>query len=164
PVLVGTHDVAASEHFAGLLAARGLEPQVLNARNDSVEAQVVAQAGRRRALTVSTQMAGRGTDILLGGTPANQSAHADVAGLGGLLVIIVGRFYSPRLDAQLRGRAGRQGDPGASIIYSSMEDPAANGQEAHGLELTESVARDVDDAGLVTKAGMSALLDRAQRL
>ncbi len=164
PVLVGTHDVAASERFAGLLAARGLEPQVLNARNDSVEAQVVAQAGRRRALTVSTQMAGRGTDILLGGTPANPSAHADVAGLGGLLVIIVGRFYSPRLDAQLRGRAGRQGDPGASIIYSSMEDPAANGQEAHGLELTESVARDVDDAGLVTRAGLSALLDRAQRL
>ncbi len=164
PVLLGTHDVAMSERFAELLAARGLAPQILNARNDSVEAQVVAQAGRRGALTVSTQMAGRGTDILLGGTPANPSAHAEVAGLGGLLVIIVGRFYSPRLDAQLRGRAGRQGDPGASIIYSSMADPAENGQEAHGLELIESVSRDVDDAGLVTKAGMSALLDRAQRL
>ncbi|MDO5753299.1 MAG: accessory Sec system translocase SecA2 [Arthrobacter sp.] len=164
PVLIGTHDVAASDRFAALLAARGIESQVLNARNDSLEAEVIAQAGRRAAVTVSTQMAGRGTDILLGGTGATQAGHGAVAALGGLLVIVVGRFYSPRLDAQLRGRAGRQGDPGASVIFSSMEDPAANGQEAHGLELTESVARDIDDAGRVTRADVSKLLDRAQRL
>lgn len=164
PVLIGTHDVAASERFTALLADAGIDCQVLNARNDSVEADIIAQAGRRGAVTVSTQMAGRGTDILLGGSPANAEAHGDVAALGGLLVIIVGRYYSPRLDAQLRGRAGRQGDPGASIIYSSMEDPAANGQEAHGLELSDSVDQDTDDAGLVTRAGVSRLLDRAQRL
>lgn len=164
PVLIGTHDVAASERFAQLLAGAGIETQVLNARNDTAEAHVIAQAGRRGTVTVSTQMAGRGTDILLGGTPANTSRHGDVAALGGLLVIIVGRFYSPRLDAQLRGRTGRQGDPGASIIYSSMEDPAANGQESHGLELVESVAQETDDAGLVTRADVSRLLDRAQRL
>lgn len=164
PVLIGTHDVAASERFAQLLAGAGIETQVLNARNDTAEAHVIAQAGRRGTVTVSTQMAGRGTDILLGGTPANPSAHSDVAALGGLLVVIVGRFHSPRLDAQLRGRAGRQGDPGASIIYSSMEDPAANGQESHGLELVESVAQETDDAGLVTRADVSRLLDRAQRL
>lgn len=164
PVLIGTHDVAASERFAALLADAGIDCQVLNARNDSVEADIIAQAGRRGAVTVSTQMAGRGTDILLGGSPANAEAHGDVAALGGLLVIIVGRYYSPRLDAQLRGRAGRQGDPGASIIYSSMEDPAANGQETHGLELSGSVDQDTDDAGLVTRSGVSRLLDRAQRL
>lgn len=164
PVLLGTHDVATSERFAQLLTAAGIDPQVLNARNDSLEAQIIAQAGRRGSITVSTQMAGRGTDILLGGTPVDPAAHADVAALGGLLVIIVGRFYSPRLDAQLRGRAGRQGDPGASLIFSSMEDPAANGQEAHGLELTDSVAQEADDAGLVTRAGVSSLLDKAQRL
>ena len=164
PVLIGTHDVAASERFAALLAAKGIECQVLNARNNSLEAEIIAQAGRRAAVTVSTQMAGRGTDILLGGTGASLAGHGAVAALGGLLVIIVGRFYSPRLDAQLRGRAGRQGDPGASVIFSSMGDPAANGQEAHGLELTDSVARDIDDAGRVTRADVSKLLDRAQRL
>lgn len=164
PVLLGTHDVATSERFARLLEVAGIDAQVLNARNDSLEAEVIAQAGRRGSVTVSTQMAGRGTDILLGGTPADPTAHAEVAALGGLLVIIVGRFYSPRLDAQLRGRAGRQGDPGASIILSSMEDPAFNGQEAHGLELTDSVAHEADDAGLVTRAGVSALLNKAQRL
>ncbi|WP_269938373.1 accessory Sec system translocase SecA2 [Arthrobacter sp. HY1533] len=164
PVLIGTHDVAASERFAQLLSGAGIETQVLNARNDTAEAHVIAQAGRRGTVTVSTQMAGRGTDILLGGTSVDPSAHGDVAELGGLLVIIVGRFHSPRLDAQLRGRAGRQGDPGASIIYSSMEDPAANGQESHGLELIDSVAQDMDDAGLVTRADVARLLDRAQRL
>ncbi|MHA7175223.1 accessory Sec system translocase SecA2 [Arthrobacter sp. Sr24] len=164
PVLLGTHDVATSERFAQLLAVAGIDAQVLNARNDSLEAQVIAQAGRRGSVTVSTQMAGRGTDILLGGTPMDPAAHAEVAASGGLLVIVVGRFYSPRLDAQLRGRAGRQGDPGASIIFSSMEDPASNGQEAYGLELTDAVTQEADDAGLVTRAGVSALLDKAQRL
>ncbi|MFQ4148358.1 accessory Sec system translocase SecA2 [Arthrobacter sp. LAPM80] len=169
PVLIGTHDVATSERFAELLAENGIECQVLNARNDSLEAQIIAEAGHKGNVTVSTQMAGRGTDILLGGTSgegsrASLGAHSEVAGLGGLLVIIVGRFYSPRLDAQLRGRAGRQGDPGASVIFSSMEDPAANGQESHGLELRDSVAQETDDAGRVTRADVSRLLDRAQRL
>lgn len=164
PILIGTHDVATSERFAADLAARGIDAQVLNARNDSLEARIIAQAGRKAMVTVSTQMAGRGTDIVLGGTAATAADHGDVVALGGLLVIIVGRFYSPRLDAQLRGRAGRQGDPGASVIFSSMEDPAASGQEAHGLELSDSVAQEADDAGLVTRAGVSKLLDRAQRL
>ena len=164
PVLLGTHDVAASERLAAALAARNVECQVLNARNDELEAGIIAQAGRKGAVTVSTQMAGRGTDILLGGRDASAAAHGDVAAMGGLLVVIAGRFYSPRLDAQLRGRAGRQGDPGASIIYSSIEDPAANGNEVHGLELSSSLTGDADDAGLVTREGVSRLLDRTQRL
>ncbi|MFC8302912.1 accessory Sec system translocase SecA2 [Specibacter sp. NPDC057265] len=167
PVLLGTQSVAASERLARLLQERNVDCQVLNARNDGAEAKVIAGAGRRGAVTVSTQMAGRGTDIKLGGAEelagtAAADAHAEVAALGGLLIIIVGRFHSPRLDAQLRGRAGRQGDPGASIIYSSMEDPAANGQAGLGVELSAAV--DTDDAGLVTAPGVSGLLDRAQRL
>ncbi|MHA7305942.1 accessory Sec system translocase SecA2 [Arthrobacter sp. TMN-49] len=164
PVLIGTHDVATSERFAADLAARGVDVQVLNARNDGLEAAIIAQAGRKSMVTVSTQMAGRGTDIVLGGTAASDDERREVAALGGLLVIIVGRFYSPRLDAQLRGRAGRQGDPGASVIVSSIEDPAANGQEAHGLELSDAVAQEADDAGLVSREGVSKLLDKAQRL
>jgi preprotein translocase subunit SecA len=164
PVLIGTHDVATSEHFAALLAQKQVAAQVLNARNDDVEADIIAQAGRKNAVTVSTQMAGRGTDILLGGTDATGAEHREVAALGGLLVIVVGRFYSPRLDAQLRGRAGRQGDPGASVIFSSVGDPAEGGQQAHGLELSETVQGEADDAGLVPRAGVSKLLDRAQRL
>ncbi|NVN00144.1 accessory Sec system translocase SecA2 [Arthrobacter sp. SDTb3-6] len=164
PVLLGTHDVAASERFAAALGVRNVDCQVLNARNDALEAGIIAEAGRKHAVTVSTQMAGRGTDILLGGKGAGTAAHGEVAALGGLLVVIAGRFWSPRLDAQLRGRAGRQGDPGASIIYSSIEDPAANGQEVHGLELSSSLAGEADDAGLVTRAGVSRLLDRTQRL
>ncbi|WP_288024021.1 accessory Sec system translocase SecA2 [Arthrobacter sp.] len=164
PVLLGTHSVAASERFAAALGARNVPCQVLNARNDALEAGIIAEAGRKNAVTVSTQMAGRGTDILLGGRGASAAAHGGVAALGGLLVVIAGRFWSPRLDAQLRGRAGRQGDPGASVIFSSIEDPAANGQEVHGLELSSSLAGDADDAGLVARAGVSGLLDRTQRL
>lgn len=164
PVLIGTHDVATSERLGATLAGQGVACQVLNARNDSLEAQIIAQAGEFGAVTVSTQMAGRGTDILLGGKGSGPAEHAKVTEQGGLLVMIVGRFYSPRLDAQLRGRAGRQGDPGTSVIYSSMEDPSENGEPALGLELLASVAPDADDAGLLTREGLSGLLDRAQRM
>ncbi|WP_084960186.1 accessory Sec system translocase SecA2 [Thermoactinospora rubra] len=113
PILVGTLDVAESEHLAKLLRRRKLEPVVLNAKNDAEEAAIIAQAGQKGAITVSTQMAGRGTDIRLG---------EGVAELGGLYVIGSGRHASSRLDDQLRGRAGRQGDPGGSVFFVSMED------------------------------------------
>jgi preprotein translocase subunit SecA len=114
PILIGTLDVAESENLAKLLQRRGLEPVVLNAKNDAEEAAIIAKAGERGAITVSTQMAGRGTDIRLG---------EGVAELGGLYVIGSGRHASSRLDDQLRGRAGRQGDPGGSVFFVSMEDP-----------------------------------------
>lgn len=164
PVLVGTHDVATSEKFAARLAAKNVHAQVLNARNDALEADIIAQAGRKNAVTVSTQMAGRGTDILLGGTGATAAEHSEVAALGGLLVIVAGRFPSPRHDAQLKGRAGRQGDPGAAVIFASMADPAAEGQQALGLDLGEAVAAETDDAGLLARVGVAPLLDRAQRM
>ncbi|PZG20720.1 accessory Sec system translocase SecA2 [Nonomuraea aridisoli] len=113
PILIGTLDVAESENLAQLLQRRGMEPVVLNAKNDAEEAAIISRAGERGAITVSTQMAGRGTDIRLGD---------GVAELGGLYVIGSGRHPSSRLDDQLRGRAGRQGDPGGSVFFVSMED------------------------------------------
>src|SRR5690606_24616073 len=113
PILIGTLDVAESESLAALLRRRGLEPVVLNAKNDAEEASIIARAGEGRAMTASTRMAGRGTDIRLG---------EDVAELGGLYVIGCGRHASSRLDDQLRGRAGRQGDPGGSVFFVSLED------------------------------------------
>ena len=120
PVLVGTHDVAESEELAAVLRSRGVPVAVLNAKNDAEEAGIIAEAGRVGRVTVSTQMAGRGIDIRLGGT--DQAEHDRVAQLGGLLVIGTGRHRSSRLDNQLRGRAGRQGDPGRSVFFVSLED------------------------------------------
>lgn len=120
PVLVGTHDVAESEALAGALESRGIEVNVLNAKNDAEEARIIAEAGDTGRVTVSTQMAGRGTDIRLGG--ANEADHDEVAGLGGLAVIGTSRHRTARLDNQLRGRAGRQGDPGLSLFFVSLDD------------------------------------------
>jgi preprotein translocase subunit SecA len=119
PILIGTLDVAESERLAGELGRAGLPCAVLNAKNDAQEAAIVAEAGAYGAITVSTQMAGRGTDIRLGGTGGDRNL---IAGLGGLYIIGTGRHASSRLDKQLRGRAGRQGDPGGSVFLASMED------------------------------------------
>ena len=120
PVLVGTLTVAESERLAGRLRAAGVACEVLNAKNDAVEARLVARAGRLDAVTISTNMAGRGTDIRLGG--ADEGEHEQVAALGGLYVIGTNRHESRRVDLQLRGRAGRQGDPGESRFFVSLED------------------------------------------
>ena len=155
PVLVGTASVKASERLSGMLAERGIEHQVLNAKEHECEAAIVAEAGRLGAVTVATNMAGRGTDILLGGnyemlrqaalkkfgvkdeeSAAEWQLHsADaearyitdregyaVRVLGGLCVIGTERHEARRIDDQLRGRAGRQGDPGESRFYLSLED------------------------------------------
>jgi preprotein translocase subunit SecA len=119
PVLIGTLDVSESERIAGRLRRAGLSCVVLNAKNDAEEAAIVAEAGIRGAITVSTQMAGRGTDIRLGGAAGDQG---QIAALGGLRVIGAGRHGSSRLDHQLRGRSGRQGDPGSSVFFVSMQD------------------------------------------
>jgi len=119
PVLIGTLDIAESERLARRFRSAGLPCAVLNAKNDAEEAAIVADAGVYRAITVSTQMAGRGTDIRLGGRGGDRD---QVAGLGGLYVIGTGRHTSSRLDHQLRGRSGRQGDPGGSVFFVSMED------------------------------------------
>ncbi len=120
PVLVGTLSVAESEQLAATLADEGVECTVLNAKNDRKEATIVAEAGAFGAVTVSTQMTGRGVDIRLGGS--DEKDRDRVAGLGGLFVMGTARHDSRRVDDQLRGRAGRQGDPGESMFFVSLED------------------------------------------
>ncbi|HET7753089.1 MAG TPA: preprotein translocase subunit SecA [Anaeromyxobacteraceae bacterium] len=166
PILVGTVSVAKSEVVSSLLKRRGVTHNVLNAKHHQREAEIVAQAGRKGAVTISTNMAGRGTDILLGGNPEMMakhevgpepdapmegedeaafelrraewtkrlaetterlraqtgSEHDEVVGLGGLHIVGTERHESRRIDNQLRGRAGRQGDPGSSGFYLSLED------------------------------------------
>ena len=142
PVLVGTATIDSSEYVSQLLNKAGIEHKVLNAKFHEKEAEIIAQAGRPGALTIATNMAGRGTDILLGGnwevevaalenpTPEQiaqiksdwQKRHQDVIAAGGLHVIASERHESRRIDNQLRGRAGRQGDPGSSRFYLSLED------------------------------------------
>jgi len=120
PILVGTASVKESEELAALLGQSGIEPQVLNARNDEMEAAIIAEAGALSAVTISTNMAGRGTDIRLGG--ADEGDREEVVALGGLYVIGTNRHESLRIDQQLRGRAGRQGDPGSSCFFISLQD------------------------------------------
>jgi preprotein translocase subunit SecA len=120
PVLVGTASVEDSELLSGRLQIVGIPHSVLNARNDEAEAEIVAQAGALGAVTISTNMAGRGTDILLGGNPPKE--RQKVIELGGLYVIGTTRHEARRIDNQLRGRAGRQGDPGASRFFLSFQD------------------------------------------
>ena len=140
PVLVGVPSIEASEHIASLLEKAKLPHQVLNARQHSREAQIIAEAGRPGSITVATNMAGRGTDIVLGGNlelelaqltdetgrdaarEAWQQRHDEVVAAGGLHVIGCERNESRRVDNQLRGRCGRQGDPGSSRFYLSLED------------------------------------------
>lgn len=120
PMLIGTRSVEESEQLAGRLKEYGVECRVLNAKNDEYEAGIIARAGTFGAVTVSTNMAGRGTDIKLGGE--HEEDRDRVVGLGGLYVIGTNRHESRRIDNQLRGRAGRQGDPGSSRFFISLED------------------------------------------
>ena len=126
PVLVGTTSIETSEELSERLRKRGVEHQVLNARNHEHEATIVAQAGRAGSVTVSTNMAGRGTDIVLGGADTDragwQDEHQQVVNLGGLHVIGTEHHEARRVDNQLRGRAGRQGDPGSSQFFVALED------------------------------------------
>jgi preprotein translocase subunit SecA len=146
PVLVGTTSVDKSELLSRLLKKEGIVHSVLNAKNHALEAEIIAQAGRKGAVTLSTNMAGRGTDIVLGGNPEGlakvgaggdkekfkellgkfkvqcEQERKEVIGAGGLRVVGTERHESRRIDNQLRGRSGRQGDPGSSRFYLSLED------------------------------------------
>jgi len=128
PVLVGTTSIEKSEYLSDLLTKRGIAHQVLNAKNHEKEAGIIAQAGGLGAVTVATNMAGRGVDIILGGNPEKRDQeewleeHSGVVELGGLHIIGTEHHEARRIDNQLRGRAGRQGDPGSSRFYASLED------------------------------------------
>ncbi|WP_326503949.1 preprotein translocase subunit SecA [Rothia nasimurium] len=194
PVLVGTTSVEKSEYLSKLLMKAGIRHEVLNAKNNAREAAIVAQAGRKGAVTVATNMAGRGTDIMLGGNPefeavetmktlgldpkerteeyeakwpevlaaaeqASAAEHEEVKELGGLYVLGTERHESRRIDNQLRGRSGRQGDPGESRFYLSLSDDLMrlfNGQAAARL-----MAGAPDDTALEAKI-VSRVIANAQ--
>ena len=157
PILIGTQDVAESERLAKRLRRAGLECVVLNAKNDAEEAAVIAEAGTYGRITVSTQMAGRGTDIRLGGSDMRDRDR--VVKTGGLYVIGYGRYPSSRLDDQLRGRAGRQGDPGGSVFYVSVEDDliTTNLPEAKGYRVSSA-------DGEITDPAWKEMVNHAQRI
>ncbi|SDG64045.1 preprotein translocase subunit SecA [Sinosporangium album] len=195
PVLVGTTSVAKSERLSKALKRHGVTHEVLNAKNHAREASIIAEAGRKHAVTVATNMAGRGTDIMLGGnsefradvelrqrgldpteTPdeydkaypealekakeAVKAEHDDVTDLGGLYVLGTERHESRRIDNQLRGRSGRQGDPGESRFYLSLEDDLMRLFNAARVEMIMTRLNIPDDvpieSGIVSKAIASA--------
>ncbi len=188
PVLVGTVSVEKSERLSRLLKRNGIKHHVLNAKNHEREAEIIAQAGRSGAVTISTNMAGRGTDILLGGNPkflaktmvddgvseeeerkSSEKTHAiatrekaEVLAHGGLHVIGTERHEARRIDNQLRGRAGRQGDPGSSRFYLSLEDDLMRlfGSERISTVMTKLGLEEDQpiEHGLITKA-----IENAQR-
>jgi len=122
PVLVGTRSVEKNEYLGKLLEREGIPHQILNAKNHQREGEIIAQAGKLKAMTVATNMAGRGVDIILGGNPPEPGEAKKIVELGGLYVIGTERHEARRIDNQLRGRGGRQGDPGSSQFFVSLED------------------------------------------
>ncbi|MDP2930514.1 MAG: preprotein translocase subunit SecA [bacterium] len=122
PILVGTRSVAKNEFLGQLLEREGVAHQILNAKQHEKEGQIIAQAGRLGAVTIATNMAGRGVDIILGGNPPDPEEAKKVREAGGLHIIGTERHDARRIDNQLRGRAGRQGDPGSSQFFLSLED------------------------------------------
>jgi len=186
PVLVGTVSVEKSEHLSELLRRRGVPHEVLNAKQHEREAAIVAQAGRKSAVTVATNMAGRGTDIMLGGNPeftavaslkqqgldpvetpeeyeaawvgalkaaekAVAAEHDEVTALGGLYVLGTERHESRRIDNQLRGRSGRQGDPGESRFYLSLQDDLMRLFNAAMVDRFMTTAKMEDDVPIESK-------------
>jgi preprotein translocase subunit SecA len=186
PVLVGTVSVEKSEHLSDLLRRRGVPHEVLNAKQHEREATIVAQAGRKSAVTVATNMAGRGTDIMLGGNPefsavaslkqkgldpvetpeeyeaawpaaleaaeqAVAAEHDEVTDLGGLYVLGTERHESRRIDNQLRGRSGRQGDPGESRFYLSLQDDLMRLFNAAMVDRFMTTAKMEDDVPIESK-------------
>ena len=161
PILVGTVSVEESEELAAALEQKGIACRVLNAKNDAEEAAIVAEAGALGAVTISTNMAGRGTDIKLGGS--GQREREQVLDLGGLYVIGTNRHESRRIDDQLRGRAGRQGDPGASRFLISLEDPML---ERCGIDrlIPTRLLPDRTTEEPITHPAIQREIERAQRI
>lgn len=162
PVLVGTTSVDKSELLHSFLQRRAISHEILNAKNHEKEALIIAQAGRLGAVTISTNMAGRGVDILLGGDPQDPEEQKKVLNAGGLCVLGTERHESRRIDNQLRGRSGRQGDPGESKFFVSLQDDLMR------IFGGESVSRIMDkfgiDENIPLEAGMvSKAIENAQK-
>jgi preprotein translocase subunit SecA len=122
PVLIGTVSIDKNEVLSDFLRAEGVKHEVLNAKNHEREGEIIAQAGKKGAVTIATNMAGRGVDIKLGGNPGSKDLYEEIKSVGGLFVLGTERHEARRIDNQLRGRSGRQGDPGATQFFVSLED------------------------------------------
>ena len=160
PVLVGTVSIEKNEYLSGLLKKEGIPHEILNAKQHEREGQIIAQAGRLKAVTIATNMAGRGVDIILGGNPPDKEEQQKVKSLGGLCVIGTERHEARRIDNQLRGRAGRQGDPGLSQFFVSLEDDLMRifgGDRIKTLMQTLKVPEDMPiEAKIISRAIESA--------
>jgi len=160
PVLVGTRSIDKSEYLGKLLSLEGIPHQILNAKNHEQEAQIIAQAGRLNQVTIATNMAGRGVDIILGGNPPDESESQKVRTAGGLCVIGTERHEARRIDNQLRGRSGRQGDPGESCFFVSLEDELMRifgGSKMQSIMTAFDIPEDEPiESGLVSKTIQSA--------
>jgi len=156
PVLVGTVSIEKNELLSTMLEQAGVPHRVLNAKQHEKEGEIIAQAGRAGAVTVATNMAGRGVDIILGGNPPSAAEAERVRGVGGLYVIGTERHEARRIDNQLRGRAGRQGDPGAAQFFVSTEDDVVRifgGDRLKNVLETLGVAEDeAISSGFVSRA------------
>ncbi|HUC02053.1 MAG TPA: preprotein translocase subunit SecA [Candidatus Paceibacterota bacterium] len=156
PVLLGTTSISKNEMISAALSQAGIKHEVLNAKNNEREGAIIAQAGRPGAVTVATNVAGRGVDILLGGNPPDPEEATKVRELGGLHVIGTDRHEARRIDNQLRGRAGRQGDPGSSQFFLSLDDDLLRifgGDRIKGImERFDLPENEPIEFGMVTKA------------
>ncbi len=162
PVLIGTISVDKNELLSQYLELEGVKHEILNAKNHEREGEIVAQAGAPGAVTLATNMAGRGVDIILGGNPQDPEKARKVRELGGLFVVGTERHESRRIDNQLRGRAGRQGDPGASQFYLSTEDDLMRifaGDRIRGVMQTLKVPDDMP----IENRTISKIIESAQR-
>ena len=158
PILIGTHSVEESEQLSDRLEAAEVPHVVLNAKNDAEEAAIIAEAGVPGTVTVSTQMAGRGTDIRLGGKDESHDKDKAIE-LGGLYVIGTGLHASRRLDDQLRGRAGRQGDPGGTLFFASLADELVT-----RYSVSSGLRPHPDESGRLTDRKSVGMLEGAQRV
>jgi len=160
PILVGTRSVERNEYLGKLLETKGIPHEILNAKNHEREGEIIAQAGRRGAVTIATNMAGRGVDIVLGGNPPDKNQTQEVKKLGGLHVMGTERHDARRIDNQLRGRSGRQGDPGSTQFFVSLEDDLMRifgGDKIKGLMSALKVPEDEPiQAGMISGAIESA--------
>ncbi len=146
PVLIGTVSIEKNELLSEFLRAQGIPHEILNAKNHTREGEIIAQAGRRGAVTIATNMAGRGVDVKLGGNPGSKEAYDEVRSLGGLFVLGTERHDARRIDNQLRGRSGRQGDPGETQFFVSLEDNLMRVFGGEGIKNMMS--------GLMTRSGL----------
>lgn len=156
PILLGTTSITNNEIISDYLKKAGIPHEILNAKNHEREGEIIAQAGKRGSVTVATNMAGRGVDIILGGNPALPDEANKVREVGGLHVIGTERHEARRIDNQLRGRAGRQGDPGSSQFFLSLEDDLIRifgGERIKNMMEALDVPEDIPiQAGLISKA------------